>query len=170
MSVWEACYRSEENSKIQTAANQAVNWCTENNVLFHTDNTKEMKIYFGKKPLELLLIIKNNNEIDCVSVFKLLCLMFNNRLTWSDYIDYICGKTSDRIYFLCSRKRAGNPPSDIVVVLCSLVRSVLEYATKVLASLSDQGTKTNVRTPAGQGSGHSLPPPGVSICIRRGWS
>ncbi len=76
-------------TNIQTADNKAVKWCTENNMQLNTDKRKEMRIYFGKKPLELLPIITNNNEIDCVSMFKWLGLMFNNCLKCSDHIDYI---------------------------------------------------------------------------------
>ncbi len=67
----------------------------------NTDKTKKIRIYFGKKLLELLPIITNNNKIDCVSVFEWLGLMINNHLTWSDHVDYICEKMSHRIYFLC---------------------------------------------------------------------
>ncbi len=70
-----------ENSNIQTAADQAVKWCTVNNMQLNTDKTKEMRYFFSKTSLELFPIITNNNEIDCVSVFKLLGLMFNNCLT-----------------------------------------------------------------------------------------
>ncbi len=101
-SVWEICDKCGENSNIQTVADQAVKWCTKNNMQLNTDKTKEMRIYFGKQPFELLPIITNNNEIDCVSVFKWLGLMFNNRLTWSDHIDYINAsiKSLDPIRFI----------------------------------------------------------------------
>ncbi len=57
--------------------------------------------------------------------------MINNQLTWDNHIDYICGKASHRIYFLCLLRRAAKPPNDIVAVFCSIIRSVLEYRCEV---------------------------------------
>ncbi len=116
-SVAEACDRCGENSNIQRAANKAVKWYTENNMQLNTDKQKKWEYILARnlcnyyQSAQIIM-----NEIDCVSVFKLLGLMFNNCLTWSDYIDYICGTVSQRIYFLCLLKRSGKPSSDRVEV------------------------------------------------------
>ncbi len=57
--------------------------------------------------------------------------MINNQLTWDNHVDYVCGKASRRIYFLCLLRSAAKPPNDIVAVFWSIMRSVLEYSCEV---------------------------------------
>ncbi len=57
--------------------------------------------------------------------------MINNKLTWHDHLEYISSKASRRIYLLCILRRAGKPPTDIIRVYTSVIRSVLEYACDV---------------------------------------
>ncbi len=61
--------------------------------------------------------------------------MINNKLTWHDHVEYISSKASRRIYFLCIPRRAGKPPTDIIPVYTSVIRSVLEYACEVWHSV-----------------------------------
>ena len=97
----------------------------------NTEKTNMMEIYFGKKSVSTKPININGKQLKHVSVFKMLGVMINNRLTWCDHVDYICGKAAKRLYFLCLLRRAGKPPKDIVTVFCSVIRSVLEYACEV---------------------------------------
>ena len=126
-SLWEKCQRSGEDSKLQQATDQAVEWSDKNNMDINADKTKYMEIYFGRSPLSLHPITIGGSEIEQVSVFKLLGLMINNKLTWHDHIDYICRKASKRIYFLVLMKRANKSASDIVHTYVAIIRSVLEY-------------------------------------------
>ncbi len=100
-SIWEVCNRSGSNIQMQTVGNQATTWTKTNNMQLNTDKTKEMRVYFGWKELDIDPITLDGSEIACVAEFKLLGLMINNQLTWDNYVDYICGKASCRIYFLC---------------------------------------------------------------------
>ncbi len=105
-SIWEVCNRSGSNSQIQTAGNQATSWTKSNNMQLNTDKTKEMRVYFGWKELDLDPI-NTWSEIACVTEFKLLGLMINNQLTWDNHVDYICGKASlhaGYISFVCYRE------------------------------------------------------------------
>ncbi len=77
----------------------------------NTDKTKYMEIYFGPVPPTLQPIVINDSEIDQVTVFKLFCPMIENKLSWDEHVEYLCGKTSKRIYFLILLKRAGRSPS-----------------------------------------------------------
>ena len=97
----------------------------------NTDKTKEMNICFGKRPPTFDPVKIDGRKIGHVENFKLLGVVINNKLTWHDHIDYICGKASQRIYFLILLKRAGKHASDIVQVYISKIRSVLEYACEV---------------------------------------
>ncbi len=141
--VWEACNSSGQNSKIQLAADQAVQWSTRNNMILNTDKTKEMLVNFGRKTPSFPPIQVDGQNIESVRSFKLLGVIFNNKLTWTDHVESICSKAARRIYFLCLLKRAGLPPSDIVAVYCSVIRSVLEYACEIWhPGLTQEHTKT----------------------------
>jgi hypothetical protein len=129
--IWEACSLSNSTSKIQLAANQVSSWCMNNNMKINVDKTKEMIIYFGKKNMCFPYIKMNDNELERVESTKLLGLIINNKLTWSDHVDYICKKASKRLYFLRLLKRANISPADIISVYNSIIRSVLEYACEI---------------------------------------
>ncbi len=88
-------------------------------------------IYFGRQELTLPHLEIGESEIEHVKLSKLLGLMTNNKLTWHDHVEYISSKASRRIYFLCILRRAGKPPTDIINVYTSVIRSVLEYTCEV---------------------------------------
>ena len=50
-------------------------------------------------------------------------------------MDYVLKKANRRLYALRQLKRCGVLPADIVKVYCSLVRSVVEYASVVFSNL-----------------------------------
>ena len=66
-------------------------------MMINTDKTNYMQIYYGIIPLKLESITIKENIIE-VSVFKLLGLMMNNKITWHNHVEYMCGKASIRIY------------------------------------------------------------------------
>ena len=51
------------------------------------------------------------------------------------YCDYIIKKANRRLYALKTLKKCGVPTSDLITVYCSLIRSVIEYASAVFANL-----------------------------------
>jgi hypothetical protein len=129
--IWESCSIDLSNSKIQEASNQVSSWCLSNNMKINVDKTKEMRIYLGRKKIDLQPLLMDECELEVVDHSKLLGVILNNKLTWGDHIDYICGKVSKRLYFLRLLKRSNIPSNDIMNVYCSIVRSVLEYACEV---------------------------------------
>ena len=129
--IWESCDPTTKNTNIQRAANQAITWCTENNMKINTSKTKEMLIYFGKKDTSFPPIEMNDEKLERVSNTKLLGVILNNKLTWGDHVDYICSKVTKRLYFLRLLKRAKISGNDIIHVYNSIIRSVMEYACEV---------------------------------------
>jgi len=63
--------------------------------------------------------------------FKLLGIYFNSELTWKDHVEYILKKVAKRIYVIHLLKRSGVNVLDIVTVYCSIIRTILEYASPV---------------------------------------
>ena len=73
--------------------------------------------------------------IERVKSFKLLGVYISEDLTWGVHCDYIIKKANRRLYALRTLKKCGVPTSDLITVYCSLIRSVIEYASAVFANL-----------------------------------
>ncbi len=74
--VYEDCDKDGHDSKIQVAADQAMEWTQENLMEVNTDKTKEIVVYFGRKELEVPQIIMQDSQIERVSGLKLLGIIF----------------------------------------------------------------------------------------------
>ena len=99
-------------------------WCLDNRMIINVDKTKVMNVCFRSDPLSHV-----NNFQNVVSL-KILGLIFNNKLNWSDHIDHIISKVSKRLYvlrvlksFLCH--------DELITVYNHCIRSVMEYASPV---------------------------------------
>ncbi|XP_068743526.1 uncharacterized protein [Montipora capricornis] len=73
--------------------------------------------------------------IERVKSFKLLGVYISEDLPWGVHCDYIIKKANRRLYALRSLKKCGVPTSDLITVYCSLIRSVIEYASAIFANL-----------------------------------
>ena len=97
---------------------------------------KEMVITFLKyQPSPVLPMFLNGAAIVRVSSFKLLGVTLSNDLSWNDHCDEMLEKACKRLYALRSLKAAGLNQKDLLLVYCSLVRSVVEYASPASAAL-----------------------------------
>jgi len=95
--------------------------------------TKEMLIHFGKiYPLQTIPnACINQTVVDRVHTFKLLGVVFNDHLTWTDHVSYIISKASKRIFCIVQLVKSGLSAHDVVKIYCSIIRSVLEYCCPV---------------------------------------
>ena len=73
--------------------------------------------------------------IERVKSFKLLGVYISEDLTWGVHYDYIIKKANHRLYVFRTLKKCSVPTSDLITVHCSLIRSVIEYASAVFANL-----------------------------------
>ena len=73
--------------------------------------------------------------IELVKSFKLLGVYISEDLTWGVHCDYIIKKVNRHLYALRTLKICGVPTSDLITVYCSLIRSVIEYASTVFMNL-----------------------------------
>ena len=67
------------------------------------------------------------------SCFKLLGVYFSEDLSWASHCDPIIKRANRRLYALRVLKNCGLPMQDLLAVYCSLIRSILEYASIVFA-------------------------------------
>jgi hypothetical protein len=101
-------------------------WCKDHHMSINSSKTKVLNISFCKEPL---LPLPN---LDNVSVLKILGLYFNDKLTWSDHINFIVKKASQRLYILRILKRTNTFSHDkLVLVFHALIQSLFDYASPV---------------------------------------
>jgi len=129
--VYEIIPRSSATSSLQTSINQITKWTELNNMSLNVKKTKELRVSFLKKPLQLDNLSSNGTEIDVVDNFKLLGVTISSDMTWNTHINNICAKASRRLYALRVLKRSGAPPKDVISVYCAFIRPVLEYACQL---------------------------------------
>ena len=80
-------------------------------------------------------IIIGATQVEIVSSLKLLGVYITSDLTWSVYCIHIIKKSNKRLYALRKLKKSGVASSDILFVYCTIIRSILEYASVVFANL-----------------------------------
>ena len=81
-------------------------------------------------------IAVGGSVIESVESFKLLGVYISSDLSWSTHYDYIIKKSNRRLYALRKLKACGVQDGELVAVYCSLLRSVLEYATVVFCKFT----------------------------------
>ena len=73
--------------------------------------------------------------IDRVSSYKFLGVIISNDLSWNEHCDSIHKKATKRFFVLQTLKRVGLGTNNLVLVYCSIVRSIVEYASPVWAAI-----------------------------------
>ena len=95
---------------------------------------KEMTVNFLQyKPTVLSPLHVGGSLIERVSSHKLLGVIIINNLSWNEHCDCIYSKANKRLFCLRVLKKSGLRPADLLEVYCSIIRSVLEYASPVWA-------------------------------------
>ena len=69
-----------------------------------------------------------NMVIERVCTFKLLGVTIADDLKWDSHCHIVVRKANKQLYALCQLKKCGFSGKDIILVYCSVVRSVLEYS------------------------------------------
>jgi len=99
-------------------------WCRNHRMLINADKTKVLNVNLSNIPLPSVPSLKN------VSSLKILGLIFNEKLTWSDHFDFMIAKLSRRLYVLRILRQL-MCHNDLVLVYNCIIRSVMDYASPV---------------------------------------
>ena len=67
-------------------------------------------------------------SMQSVSSFKLLGVTLSNELTWNSHVEKTIKKANSRLHALRQLKKIGQSKTDLVIMYCSFVRSVVQYA------------------------------------------
>lgn len=94
---------------------------------------KEMLIYFGKRfrKDDIAPLVVGGEPLERVDSFKLLGVVFSSDLNWDKHVSYMLKKVSKRYFIIFQLAKINSPPCDILVIYCSIIRSILEYACPV---------------------------------------
>ena len=76
------------------------------------------------------MVIDDFNRLDNTAA-KLLGLTISDDLTWNAHVNEVVKKASKKLYSLVQLKRSRLPPSDLVRLYLSCVRSTVGYAIPV---------------------------------------
>ena len=101
-------------------------WCKNHQMSVNSKKSKIVNINFGRRPTPVTLLPCLEN----VSVIKILGLWFNDELTWTDHVNFLIKKVSQRLYVLRILK-ALLSHDELVLVFSSIVQSVLDYGSSV---------------------------------------
>ena len=111
-------------------------FASNNNMQLNPVKCKEMRVNFlHYNSYELQPIATGGTYIEEVTSFKLLDVYVSNDFSWATHCEYVVKKANRRLYAIRQLKKCGVPQGDPVSIYCSLVRSILEYASVVFANL-----------------------------------
>jgi len=110
-----------------------LSWCDDTGMRVNPRKTKEVLIHFGKLFSHTCVprIVLNGNQIERLTTFKFLGIIFNIDLSWADHVKFMLNKISKRYFIIYQLSRMGLACNDIITVYCAVMRSVLEYACVV---------------------------------------
>ena len=119
-------------------ANEIGTFSAEHGMRLNGPKCKDMLIDFLRyTPFPTAPIFINGLPIEQVSTNKILGVYVASDLSWGYHCGYIVKRARKRLYALRVLVKSGLSSQVVLQVYCSLVRSVLEYASPVWASLPD---------------------------------
>ena len=122
---------STESSELQDLVNVIYNWCEVNNMKLNIGKCKEMVIDFAREKHEFLPLTINNVGIERAKSARILGLSIQDDLKWNEHVNHIVKKAGKRLYMLRLLKRSNADNSILILVYCTIIRPVLEYACQV---------------------------------------
>jgi hypothetical protein len=118
-------------SRMQSVADDVSKWTKENNMEVNPTKTKELSMCFSKNPVFPPLVTIDGVEIERVRQAKLLGIQASSDLKWQKQIDTVYSKASKKLYTVIMLSRAGLKQEDLVLVYCTRIRPILEYACQL---------------------------------------
>lgn len=121
------------DNALQSTVDRLRLWCSNNGMFINVPKTKEMVIYFGNFVNENSIpgLFMGSERVERVTTFKLLGVVFSRDLSWHSHVSYILEKVSKRLFIIWQLVRSGVSFGDIIIVYCTIIRSILEYACPV---------------------------------------
>ena len=124
------------HSMLNLIVNEIESYAILNNIRLNPSKCKELSVDFLRyNSCSWHPFAVGGAIIERVSCFKLLGVYNSEDLSWASDCDSIIKRANRRLYALRVLKNCGLPMQDLLAVYCSLIRSILEYASIVFANL-----------------------------------
>ena len=127
--------------QLQTALFKLSEWCKENGMLINTTKTKVMLITTPQKRVYLnnyVLQLKYNNEaLSVVACEKILGVLIDNNLTWTNHIDAVAKKIVSNLWLL-SRIKSYLTTNQRVQFYKSYVQPHIDYCNAIWGGTSQR--------------------------------
>ena len=117
--------KNVEESRLQSAMNETVDWKKENGMFINPTKTYEMVIAGRPDIKDIPQIEINQCPIERVTVTKLAGVHIQSDLKWDTHVDFIISKASPKLYFLTALKKSKLTPKDLLKFYLSVIRSQL---------------------------------------------
>ena len=84
---------------------------------------------FAVLPVPASPLLAGSSLIENISCYKLLGVHLSDNLTWNEHVTHIVKKGSKGLYSIRALKKRALTDRLLILVNCSIIRSVLEYAS-----------------------------------------
>lgn len=118
-------------SNMQSELDHISSWATNNYMKLNMKKCKELRKSFLHDKPNLSQLYIDGAPIDTVDSAKVLGVSLQNDLKWKSHVDNITKKAAKRLYIIRVLKRNGLPVDDLITILKTLIRSVLQYSCPV---------------------------------------
>ena len=99
-------------------------WCSDHRMSVNCSKTNVLSINFSSSPLS------NISDFQTANFVKILGLVFNDKLTWSNHFRYVISCVSKRLYVLRILKSLFSH-DQLILVFNSIIRSMMDYSSSV---------------------------------------
>jgi hypothetical protein len=99
-SVWEVYSKKAQESQLQQATDEAIQWSDYNLMRANCDKTKELLVDYSRKPTDIPCIKVKGKDIGRVTSTKLLGVTITPDLTWGEHVDNTHSRAAQRSVFL----------------------------------------------------------------------
>ncbi|WP_230210112.1 hypothetical protein, partial [Solemya velum gill symbiont] len=151
-SIWASSYDIYiAKRKIEQDLSNIITWC--NNWGFKLSETKTVTLIFTRRKIPSdIQIFLGNIPIKIVTTFKLLGVMFDQKMIWSTHVEYLLVKCKAVLNLLkcLAGTEWGGHPKQMLKIYRALVRSRLDYGCQVYNSASPS-VKSKLNTVQAQG-------------------
>ena len=139
--------------EVETDLNKSLiklqNWSENWHLNFNADKTFYMMISNNrtkKDKQEKLNLLLSNSPIKKISEHKHLGVIFNEGLTWSNHINYTCGRASKSLGLLYKNRKCFNRAT-LIKLYFSMIRPIIEYGSILYdnLTLSDEHRLENLQ-------------------------
>lgn len=149
-----------DETQYRMVVDQAVNWCSNNDLQFNTAKTQELIVDFRRRPFLKPPIQINGNSITITDSFKFLGTHISNNLKWTTNTNQIIAKAQQRLYFLRQLKKYRIRHQLLVLFYSAIIESIITSSITVWYGSTDSQTKKKLQQIVNKASkiiGKSLP-------------